>query len=104
MKNKTLGQIAFEAAYADMGETYEWDLIPVEEHGHWEASAQAVVAEYERRKASSSVPTDKELALWESTQRVSAINSYKRRTGSSLSDAYTAISNALSTSKEAVNE
>ena len=47
---RTLGQVAFEAAYEDMGENYEWNHIPIEEHGHWNAAAAAVVAEHETRK------------------------------------------------------
>ncbi len=43
---KSLGQIAFEAAYVAMGEIYEWDRIPVDEHGYWEAAACAVIDSY----------------------------------------------------------
>lgn len=51
MSEKTLGQIAYEAAYKDMDATYPWERVPIEEHGHWEAAAQAVIRAAEAKPA-----------------------------------------------------
>lgn len=65
---KTLGRIAYEAAYKDMGESYPWDRVPAEEQCHWEAAAAAVVKAHEERRwrPIETAPKDgTQLLLWE---------------------------------------
>ncbi len=74
---KSLGQIAYEAAYKDMGETYPWERVPAEEHGHWEAAAQAVT------RAAALAKHDLEVRVKEARRLAEAV-----RVGSALNAAY----------------